>query len=240
MVAADEPVHHLGEPSELAEQRGARVDVAHHDVELRARQRTRLLEDRVRHRQLPDVVEEAADREVAESLGRQSQLVADLRSAQCDPARVLLRVRVLLGELDEERTDVRPEEHLGVGHEVGALEISEQWPRASDPAAQVVRDGEAHRGDPDDLEAVTEPPAEIPVVEEKGCRKGHGEPRDADGNEEIRTTLCEPIRAQRTPEEHGVEREPGAQHDPGRGAPRTPEPPAPTRAGRSPRNRGRR
>ncbi len=152
--------------------------------------------------------------------GAEPELVADLRRAQRDPARVLLRVRVLLGELDEERADVRAEERLLLGDEVGALEIAEQRPRARDSAAQVVRDGEAHGGDPDDLEAVTEPPAEIPEVEEKSCRKGHGEPRDADGNEQIRTTLREPIGAQRTPEEHGVEREPGAQHDPGRGAPR--------------------
>ena len=65
-------------------------------------------------------MEEAADREVAETLGREPELVADLCRAQRDPARVLLGVRVLLGELDEERADVRSEERLGLGDEVGA------------------------------------------------------------------------------------------------------------------------
>ena len=170
-MAADEPVHHVGEPSELPQQRDSRVHVPHHDVVLGIGERPGLLQDRVRHRQLADVVEEAADGEVAESLGRQPELVADLCRAECDPARVLLRVRVLLGELDEERADVRPEKRLGLGDEVGAAEVSEQRPRARDSAAQIVRDGEAHGRDPDDLEDVAEPPAEVPVVEEKSCRE---------------------------------------------------------------------
>ncbi len=122
-------------------------------------------------------MQEAAEREVAEALGREAELVADLRRAERDPARVLLRVRVLLGERDEERADVRAEERLGLGDEVGAREVSEQRPRARDPAAKVERDGEADRCDPDDLEGVTEPPAEIPVVEQKRGRKSSGEPR---------------------------------------------------------------
>ena len=80
--------------------------------------------------QLADVVQEPADREVAEPLGREPELVSDLCGTQRDPARVLLRVRVLLGELDEKGADVRAEERLGLRHEVGALEISEQRPRA--------------------------------------------------------------------------------------------------------------
>ena len=196
------------------------MHVLHHDVELGVGERPRLLQDRVGHGELADVVQETADREVAETLGREPELVADLCRAKRDPARVLLGVRVLLGELDEERADVRSEKGLGLGDEVRAAEISEQGARARDSAPQVVGDGEAHGRDPDDLEDVTEPPAEVPEGEEKSCREGNCEPRDADGNEEIRTTLCEPIRAQRTPEERGIEREPGAQHDPGRGAPR--------------------
>ena len=125
-MAADEPVHRVGEASELAQQRDSRVHMAHHDVKLGIGERAGLLEDRVRHRELADVVEQTADREVAEPLGREPELVADLRRTKCDPARVLLGVRVLLRELDEECANVRPEKRLGLGDEIRAAEVSEQ------------------------------------------------------------------------------------------------------------------
>ena len=125
-MAADEPVHRVGEASELAQQRDSRVHVPHHDVELGIGERPGLLQDRVRHRELADVVQETPDREVAKTLGREPELVADLRRTQCNAARVLFGVRVLLRELDEERADVRSEKRLGLGDEIGAAEVSEQ------------------------------------------------------------------------------------------------------------------
>jgi len=51
-------------------------------------------------------MEEPADREVAQPPGREAELVSDLRRPERDATRVLLGVRVLLGEFDQERADV--------------------------------------------------------------------------------------------------------------------------------------
>ncbi len=52
--------------------------------------------------------------------GGEPELVPHLHRAQRDPARVLLRVRVLLCQVDEERSDVGAEERLLFGDEIGA------------------------------------------------------------------------------------------------------------------------
>ena len=67
---------------------------------------------------------------------------------------------------------------------------------------------------------VAEPPAEVPVVEQESGRKRSREPDDADGDEQVGAALREAERAQRAPEEHRVERQPGHEDDPRCGAPR--------------------
>ena len=136
-------------------------------------------------RELADVVQEPADREVAQSFGREPELVADLYRAESDAARVLLRVLVLLREFDEERAHVRPEERFLLGDEVGAPQVAEQRARARDSATEVEGDGNPDGRDPDDLESVPEPPAEVLKVEEKRRRQRAREPDDADGDDEV-------------------------------------------------------
>ena len=178
-----------------------------HDRELVVRQRTGLLEDLVRHTQLADVMEQAAEREVAQSLGREPELVADLDRSEGDAAGVLFRVRVLLGQGDEQSANVRAQERLLLRDEVGALQVAEQRAGAGGAAPEVERDGEADGRDADDLEAVAEPPAEIGEVEEQSSRERGGEPDESHGHDEVRRAPREPIRAERAPEEQRVEDE---------------------------------
>jgi hypothetical protein len=102
---------------------------------------------------------------------------------------------------------MRAEERLLLRDEIGALQVAEQRARASRAAPQVDGHGEADGCDPDDLEGVTQPPAELAVVEQERSRERCRKPDDADDDQEIRSTPREPERAQRAPEEEAVERE---------------------------------
>jgi hypothetical protein len=53
--------------------------------------------------------------------------------------------------------------------QVGAADVADERPRLSG-APQVERDGRTDNGDPDELEAVSEPPAELEVAEEQRGR----------------------------------------------------------------------
>ena len=130
VVAAHEAIHHGREATQLVEQGFAQFDMSLHLGELRGRQRARLLENPVRNGELADVVQEATDRQVVEPLRGEAELVSYLDGAERDAARVLFRVRVLLRQRDQERSDVRAEEGFLLGDEIGALEIAEQRPRA--------------------------------------------------------------------------------------------------------------
>jgi hypothetical protein len=160
-MASDEPVNGRREAAELMQERDSRRDMLSDNGELVLRERSGLAQDLVGHAQLADVVEQAPEREIAQAFRRQPELVADLDGAESDTARVLLRVRVLLGEGDEQRADVRAEERLLFGDEIGALEVTEQRARPRRAAAEIEGDGESHGGDSDDLEAVAKPPTEL-------------------------------------------------------------------------------
>jgi len=75
--------------------------------ELVVLERPGLLQDRVRHRELADVVQQPADRELTQTGGRQPELLADLDGAQRDPARVLVGRRVLLVQAREQAAQER-------------------------------------------------------------------------------------------------------------------------------------
>jgi hypothetical protein len=59
-----------------------------HDCELVVVERARLREDLVRHRQLADVVQEPADRELAETGRGDAELLSHRHGEQRDPAGV--------------------------------------------------------------------------------------------------------------------------------------------------------
>src|SRR5581483_48500 len=97
-VVEHEPAHALAEAAELAEQLPAPLGVPPDDAELGVGQGCRLLQDLVRDRELADVVEEPADRQVAEPVRWQAELLADLNGTQRDPSRVFFRRAVLVRE----------------------------------------------------------------------------------------------------------------------------------------------
>ena len=78
-MPADKAKHEGREASEHLQQGLARVNVLNDDVVLVVRQRAGLFEDLLRHRELADVVQEAAGGKVAKAAGRETELVTYLR-----------------------------------------------------------------------------------------------------------------------------------------------------------------
>ena len=91
-------------------------------------------------------------------------------------------------------------------HELAAGEVASQRPRLGG-AAQVERDRDADDRDPDELEAVAEPPAELVVAQEHRRRKRGGQPGDPDEDEQVSVAMREQEGAKRTPGERAVEDE---------------------------------
>ena len=121
-------------------------------VVLRGGQRGRLLQDRVRHRQLADVVQQGPDGQVAQSCRRQAEFLAHRHRAQRHLARVFGRVGVLLGQAGEQHPYRRPEEGIRRGHKLGRAEVAGQRP-ALCAAVEIECDRHRHHADSDQLEA---------------------------------------------------------------------------------------
>ena len=218
VVVEHEPAHGRGEVAELAEQVMAPLGMPADDRELVLRERARLLQDPVGDGELADVVEQAAGREAAEPARRKAELLADLHGQERDAARVLLRVGVLAGEAQRERADAGAEEGLFRRDEARCGRAAGERVRLGG-AVQVECDRGADEHEPDELEAVAEPPAELhEVVHERAHERG-GEEAEADEDERV----AEPLG-----EKEGVER---AQRDvPVRGETAQEEQPAPGRS----------
>ena len=197
MVVADEPVDAVPEPTQVAEQSHACLGMTGHELELVVGQCRRLAEHRRRHGQLAHVVQETTERKPSEPRRRQPELLTHLDRAERDAARVLFRRRVLLAERDEQRTDVGAEERLFLQDELDGPQVAEQGPRSRRPAVQVPGDDAADEHDADELEAVPEPPAEVPVgLHERRHERG-SQPDDPRRDEKVRDPMCEAERAQR-------------------------------------------
>ena len=125
-------------------------------------ERARLAEDLQRHRQLADVVQQAADGEVAAQRGGQLELLADAGGEQRDAARVLGGGRVPLGQPDQQRAHARAEEGLRGGDQLGRRQVAHE--RARRAAAREVEHGrDADQRDPAELHRVA-------AVEGRRCR----------------------------------------------------------------------
>ena len=94
--------------------------------ELLVIQRRRLVEDALGDGELADVVQQTADRELAEASRCEPELFAHLNRAQGDPARVLLRRFVLVGEQLGQRTHARAEEGLFLRDEIRCTKIPDE------------------------------------------------------------------------------------------------------------------
>ena len=95
VMVEHEPADRLVEAAELVQELAAALGVLLDDVVLVVVERARLLQDRLRDRELADVVQEPADREAAQARGGEAELLADLDRERRDAARVLLRRGVL-------------------------------------------------------------------------------------------------------------------------------------------------
>ena len=77
-------------------------------------------------------------------------------------------------------------------------------PRLAEPV-EIEGDRDADERDTDQLEAVTEPPAEIRVVEDERGQQRRDQPDDADGDQQIGESLCQAERPERPDEEERVQ-----------------------------------
>ncbi len=195
VVVAHEIAHLVAEAAELVEQPVAALGVLLDDRVLGVVQRPGLLEDRVRNGELPDVVDEAADRQRAEPAGREPELLADLDGTQRDATRVALGVGVLLGERHRQGANLGAEEDVLGRNEVGTAEVTGQRTRLC-RVRQVDRDADADDEDPVELDLVPDPPAELAEVH--GQRRDHRrrEPDEPDDDRQIERAPREPVRAE--------------------------------------------
>src|SRR5207253_10366722 len=131
------PRHRLVEAAQLVQQLASPFGMQLDDVELVVVEGARLLEDRVGHRQLSDVVQQPADREATQAGGRETEPLPELDREHCDATRVLLRRRVLSSQADGERANTRAEERLLGGDKLARAQVSDERARAA-PSAQVV------------------------------------------------------------------------------------------------------
>src|SRR6266511_3110501 len=166
VVVADELVNRCGKAAQLAQQLHATLGMPLDRGELFLVQGGRLLQDPLGNRELADVVEQAADCEGAETSGREPELLADLHGAHCHPAGVLFRGLVLVGEELRQRVHACAQKGLLLGDEVSRAQVAYERARLRG-APQVDGDGDPDDDDAGELEEVSEPPAEIHVVQEQ-------------------------------------------------------------------------
>ena len=166
----------LGREAQLLQQRGAPAGVAADDGELLVGERRRLLQDRVGHPQLADVVEDPAEGEAAQAGGGEVELLAHLHGQQGDAAGVTLGRGVLLLQAAQQRVHPAAEEGLLLRHQVhGAQVAAERAGRDRGPRVQ--RHRAAHQEDPEQLRAVAHPEARLaPAVAVLGHQGGHQDP----------------------------------------------------------------
>src|SRR5207302_1614106 len=112
VVVAYELPHGLWEATEVVQQAASPVGVPLDDGIFLVVEGARLLQDRVRDRELPDVVYESPDRKRPQPAGREAEGFTDLNCKKRDATRVLRRVLVLLGEAHSQRPYMRTEEGL--------------------------------------------------------------------------------------------------------------------------------
>ena len=112
VVVEDEAAHLLVEAAQLDQELLSLLRMLLDDLVLVVVERARLLQDGVRNRELAHVVQEAADRQVAEPRPREPESLADLDGERGDAARVLLGRAVLLAEPHHDRPHAGAEERL--------------------------------------------------------------------------------------------------------------------------------
>ena len=129
---------------------------------------------------------------------------------------MLLRGGVLLGEAHHQGAHARAEVRLFGDDDLAGAKVARERPRAA-AAAQVVRGGRADERDPDDLEQVAEPPAEVHERQHQRAVDRRGEEGEPDDHREISGAARQQERRRRADGDRGEEDEPDGDQRPGRG-----------------------
>src|SRR5439155_10887815 len=95
LVVVSDHGHRVAQPPELADDARALARVSFDHVELFARKARRLREDRVRHGELADVVQERAVTEAVELWPCEAELLAERKRQLLHPERMAGGVRIL-------------------------------------------------------------------------------------------------------------------------------------------------
>src|SRR5258706_14962892 len=103
------------------------------DGELAFVERARLLQDLFRNGELADVVEQSADRERAQAIWGETELLADLHRTERDTPCVFFGRFVLFGKSLCQRADASAEECLLLGDELCCTEVTHERPRLCRP-----------------------------------------------------------------------------------------------------------
>ena len=205
--------------------------------ELGRAQRPGLAQDRVRHLQLADVVQQRGDGETAQARAAQAELLADLHGELRDAPGVLARRGVLDGEARQQARHPGAEQRLLLGDDVVDVDLRVQ--RARRRGAREVAHERRHDDDERaQLEHVPGPEADRPDRAQQVGRDGDGEPHEACRDGQVADAARELERAQRAQREHAVDQrvEPDDPPDQ-RAAARRGRPGRPRgRAGRAPPN----
>jgi hypothetical protein len=160
-------------------------------------------------------VEKPADRKRAQLPRRERELLADLNRAHGDAPRVFFRRLVLLCEPLHQGVHASAEERFLFRNELSRAKVAHERPRLDRPT-QVDRDGGSDDHDPDKLEAVAEPPAEVGVIQEERGRERCCEPANADHDCQVGDPLRQQVGLQGPEDEQGVEERSDDESDDGR------------------------
>jgi len=211
VVVAYELPHRIREATEVVQQAASPVGVPFDHRIFPVVEGARLLQDRVRDRELPDVVNEPPDRKRPQPAGREAEGFADLNCQERDATCVLRRVLVLLGEAHGQRPYMGTEEGLLGDDQLGGAEIARQRSRLRG-TPQIEGNGDADEENAVELELVAHPPAEIAIVHCQGRYERGSQPGDPDHDDQVEATASEKERPQGTHREQAVDRKAGREH----------------------------
>jgi hypothetical protein len=175
--------------------------------ELVVREPSGLGEDLVGDAQLAHVVEQTAERKLAQPRLGETELLTDRDRERGHPPGVALRRRILLGEALQQRADASPQEGLLVLDEGGRVQIPGQRARGNG-MAKVERHRDRDHADAAELEQMGHPEAGVRHPEVEQSVLGADQPHHADGDGEVGLAAGE---------QESVDRAPRQQHQRRRG-----------------------
>src|SRR5439155_4003372 len=180
----DQALHALVEAAELAQQLIPAFRMELDQRVLVFLERGGLPEDRVGNGKLADVVEQAADRQASQTVRRQAELLADLDREGRNPARVLLGRGVLLPQTHHQGAHAGAEESFFGRDDLCRSKVAGEGTGSAAPA-KVVGSRRADKGDPENLEEMPEPPAQVHERENHRAVQSGGEKNEPENHNKV-------------------------------------------------------